>query len=256
MVNGYRECSLKEAQDIMIEILDKVDLICKKNEINYCLGDGTLLGAVRHSGFIPWDDDIDIWMDRNSYKKFLEIASDELGENYFVQTIQSDSEYNLYHIPCKIRRKDTICIEKGEEKSKYNRGMYIDVFPFDVIPRKGSILYFKFRLNKISVKILRKFKNKKVFAFVVDFIISKIAKYNYDFKIKGDSYVTYGNDTMWYKEIRADMIYPLKKIKFNGKEYNSPNKPERVLNLLYGNYNELPDENERTKHSIYLGIKE
>ena len=78
--------TLRKAQLIMLDMLIEFDAICKKHQLQYWLDSGTLLGAVRHQGFIPWDDDIDICMERNDYQKFIQICSQELSKEYFLQT--------------------------------------------------------------------------------------------------------------------------------------------------------------------------
>jgi lipopolysaccharide cholinephosphotransferase len=82
--------NIEEAQKVMLSLLEAFDLLCKKNRLAYWLDHGTLLGAVRHHGFIPWDDDLDVTMPRDDYEKFLEVAKQELPENIFLQTKISD----------------------------------------------------------------------------------------------------------------------------------------------------------------------
>lgn len=96
---------LREIQLVQLQILTEFDRICKKNDINYQLFAGTLLGAVRHKGFIPWDDDVDVCMLRSEYDRFLEIAQQELDPDYFVQNTYTDPEY--YNIFTRIRKNGT-----------------------------------------------------------------------------------------------------------------------------------------------------
>ena len=97
---------LREIQLVQLQILTEFDRICKKNDINYQLFAGTLLGAVRHKGFIPWDDDVDVCMLRSEYDRFLEIAQQELDPDYFVQNTYTDPEY--YNIFTRIRKNGTV----------------------------------------------------------------------------------------------------------------------------------------------------
>ena len=95
MEYGNFNINLKELQNIQMEILVEFDRICKKNNIKYQLFAGTLLGAIRHKGFIPWDDDIDVCMLRKDYIKFLNACESDLRENYFLQTFETDEQYIL-----------------------------------------------------------------------------------------------------------------------------------------------------------------
>ncbi|MHA1288477.1 MAG: LicD family protein, partial [Candidatus Thorarchaeota archaeon] len=100
--------------------------------LKYYLSSGTLLGAVRHSGFIPWDDDIDVIMFRKDYEKFLESAPNEIGSQYFLQTHASEKQYPFPF--AKLRNSETTLIEKEVNKFNINQGIYIDIFPIDGIP--------------------------------------------------------------------------------------------------------------------------
>ena len=108
----YVDLGLRDALKLMTEILKEVHKICEKHNIKYFLDAGTLIGAVRHKGFIPWDDDLDIGMLREDYRKFLEIAKKELPDNLFLQTFDSDENYDIYQVPCKIRYNNTLFIQK------------------------------------------------------------------------------------------------------------------------------------------------
>ena len=124
VANNLRACQLKQ-----LSILEEVDLICKKHHINYWLDGGTLLGAMRHGGFIPWDDDIDIGMTLEDLQRFIEIAPKELSPTLFLQTPQTDP-YNKEPIT-KIRDLNSLYIESGDTFShEFQEGLYFDIFPF------------------------------------------------------------------------------------------------------------------------------
>ena len=93
--DAYEDLSLRDAQMLMVEILEDVHNLCEKHGLKYFLDGGTLIGAVRHKGFIPWDDDIDIGMPREDYEKFIEIAKKELPDNLFLQTFETDKYYDV-----------------------------------------------------------------------------------------------------------------------------------------------------------------
>lgn len=116
---------------IELEMLKKLDEVCQKHHLTYYVDYGTLLGAVRHKGFIPWDDDIDVAMFRDDYAKFQKIASDEFQEPYLYQ-----DSYNGQQIWClsKIRDNRTTAIEFPEAPLEFNQGMFIDIYPIDDAP--------------------------------------------------------------------------------------------------------------------------
>ena len=123
-----RKLQLKE-----LESLEYFDSFCKENELRYYLLGGCVIGALRHGGFIPWDDDIDIIMPRRDYDRFCKLAPKRLSDEYFLQTYFTDKNYpNPF---AKIRLRGTEFVESITERSKMKGGIYIDVFPFDNFPR-------------------------------------------------------------------------------------------------------------------------
>ena len=123
---------LKALHDVMLNMLVDIDEVCRKHGLCYYLAYGTLLGAVRHHGFIPWDDDADIMMPRKDYEKFLRIAPDELGSQYFVQYYKTEPYYR--HPFAKIRRNGTACIIQDHRHIRMHQGIFVDVFPLENAP--------------------------------------------------------------------------------------------------------------------------
>src|SRR5688500_4592922 len=126
---------LRQAQLKMLEMLKFVASICDKYHLEYWLEGGTLLGAIRHQGFIPWDDDLDISMPRDSYIQFLNYAGKELPASMWLQTPKTDTGYYNVSVPLKIRDRNSYYLaqrERGDEP--YQQGVYIDIFVYDKKP--------------------------------------------------------------------------------------------------------------------------
>ena len=149
------ENTIREMQKVELEMLIEVDRICKKYNIKYFLVAGTLLGAVRHKGFIPWDDDIDIAMPMDEYRRFCKVAKDELSDQYFLQNYRTDVTSWLF---TKIRKNNTTAIEENRFGSLFHQGIWIDVFPFIGVKNDDKWL-LKFNKN---VKFIKKIITKKI----------------------------------------------------------------------------------------------
>lgn len=119
-------------QEDALFVTKEIDRICRKHNIGYFVCGGTMLGMVRHGGFIPWDDDMDVGMLRADYNRFCEVAKQELREQFFLQTRESDP--NIPYLFSKVRLKGTEYITKYNELRDFNKGICVDIFPFDKVP--------------------------------------------------------------------------------------------------------------------------
>lgn len=152
--------TLREVQLTQLSIAKEIKRICEKHNIDYFLDGGTMLGAVRHKGFIPWDDDMDIGMTRENYNRFIEVAKSELSEEYFLQTWETDQYYPMPF--AKVRKNGTLFVENNFEKSKMHQGIYVDVFPYDYFPAtKRKQKRFWRKKNFLSSLLLMKCKSVK-----------------------------------------------------------------------------------------------
>lgn len=138
---------LRRLQLAELEILDELIRICRAHELRYYLTGGSLLGAIRHEGFIPWDDDIDVALPREDYDRFAVLCSRELDGRFFYQSPETDPGYFLSY--AKLRMNGTEIYEPRFRDSRFHKGIYIDLFPLDFCPRPG--LWSHFLFNTLAV---------------------------------------------------------------------------------------------------------
>lgn len=261
---------IKKLHSVLIEILDYAVSVCEEHNLQYCLVYGTALGAYRHKGFIPWDDDVDIAMPRDDYEKFLEIIEAEHTSKYSIQTEKTEENYFLTF--AKIRKNGTVFIESILEKPYANNGVYIDVFPLDFVEnskktsykiKRKSINYFKHILKLQACPGLYKQKQGKI-KFYFDCILSfpgwilsnktilkilrklMISKKNLD----ETAYVAQYDESLDAAVMEKEIYFPLKKCQFEGKSYYVSGNIEEYLERQYGSdFMKLPPIEKRATHS-------
>ncbi len=247
---------VRQAQLVMLEMLKVTDHICRKHSISYWLDAGTLLGAVRHKGFIPWDDDLDIGMPREDYNRFLEIAPKELPPDLFFQTRETDKSIWKW---IKIRDNYSTFIQKTEKnkKIKYHQGIFIDIFPFDLVDSSSyNAKLFLNRRFQLSVKT----KPYAWFLNPLSTVIVKLIGYKRmkDIIIRHYSknkpkHVTLGIDAMVsFHFFDYDTVFPVSEIKFEGHKFMAPANPDKYLTDMFGDYMTLPEKSERKTHAYKI----
>ena len=259
MNNKLRQCQLRQ-----LDIAKEVKRICKKYNIQYFLNAGTLLGAVRHNGFIPWDDDLDIGMLRNDYEKFINIAQKELAEKYFLQTWDSDPYYAMPF--AKIRINGTKYIEHNSCNVKIHNGIYIDIFPYDNIPNNAvkknmqkykTMFWWHLLLNKSGYDYVAKKQHIKYCICAILKVISGLFSYKrihksfYKNMTKYDQehteeVVTFGGASSFEKEtIKCEWINKTEEKSFEDTKFMIPIKWDEYLTHFYGDYMTPPPEDKR-----------
>lgn len=263
--------TLRKLQLTQLEILKETTRICKKLNIKYFLTDGTLLGAVRHQGFIPWDDDLDIAIFRKDYDRFIKLAQNELSDKFFLQTWETDSHYPFPY--AKILKNYTICKEIITQGTNIHEGIFIDIFPIDSCGNRDEmssqikyyIVWTKILLMKCKYKVWKatNTQNSKVkyLPFIIlsklfsrKFIIRKIKnitnKWNEKYSNSGKCFENVGyNFLPWI--VSKESFTTTYMLKFEDEYFNVPGKYDQCLKDIYGNYMQLPSEEERgNRHNI------
>lgn len=250
---------MKDIRDVQIELFNMfkdIVTVCEKYNIEYFLDSGTLLGAVRHKGFIPWDDDIDIGMMREDFDSFINIVKEELGDKY---TIDLPNE-NLRFI--KIRSND---FYMKRETGKVE-GIFFDIFPYDYFSENLAYKNLvetsaKMRKNEKGIIQLINIPQRlifKVFKSLSPRIYMKCLKWLIYNTTKKSNVIGYGKDLRpWSNYIKYDDMFPLKNFEFEGTKLKGPKNFDKVLKSLYGDtYMELPKAVERVTHGVEFLTKE
>lgn len=259
---------LKEMQQIQLECLIEFDRICRNHKLNYSLDGGTLLGAVRHKGFIPWDDDIDVIMLRKDYEKFFLICKNELdSERFFLQEHRTDPYYNVGYP--RIRRNSTIYRRAGHEHMKYHGGVFIDLFVLDNVPNNRILRVIHRGLCFCIRKILWAETGKylaliplarfwysiisiipKNFVFDCNTFISYCCNRHKTELVRHNTH-PYPNAKVCGYGIPARLLKNFTELEFEGKNFLVVKNYNEYLTMLYGDYMKLPSK-EKRKPKIHL----
>ncbi|MBQ2654121.1 MAG: LicD family protein [Methanobrevibacter sp.] len=258
----YDDETLKHLQLVSKEILKYFIKICEENNITYFIYGGSLLGTIRHGGFIPWDDDIDVILFRNEFEKLSEILNNELDDKY---CFFNETKPNDYHHPWgQLTLKDTIMAEWWANQVNYTPNIFIDIFILDNIPNNKFKRFIHkcscFILNQLTVYAYLKYDNESKFKKYLQQSIHYILKImpispQYIKKRCIKSFSKYVNEecnqVCDFPAICQMPVYdkkdwlPSKKARFEDIEVNIPNNPDKILTRIYGNYMELPPKEKR-----------
>ena len=262
---GYQisDEELKKIQKIQLDIIKEIDRICKKCNITYNIVGGTMLGAARHGGYIPWDDDADIGFLRSEYEKFRKACEKELDTSkYYFQDYRNTEGYRWGY--GKLRRKDSAFVRLNQEHMPYEQGIFVDIMPFDNVPdsfvkkRIHCFQCFLFRkafwsvtgkhqakgLEKVAYEVLSLIPEKLLYKAYNRFIYKGMKKKTKEVRIL--TYPTpkgkYGYDRKWYEDLST--------ISFESLELPCAKDYDGYLTYKYGNYMTLPPVEKRKVHPI------
>lgn len=261
MENSNISSELRQLQFAELEILKELDRVCNKLGLRYLLFSGTLLGAVRHQGFIPWDDDIDVVMFRKDYDQLQREGLKELNIGYFLQTLQSDPEYPNVHL--KLRNSKTTFIEESLARRNMNHGIGIDIFPLDGVPENRylrSLGWFPISvLGTLALIKSMPVKNEKLLVKIAKWFARIIpisgrsltliyAKLSSIVNIDKTEHVAF---SAWPTDPLNHIVYPKKwfddtiLLEFERTSFPAPAQFHKILTQLYGDYMKLPAEHMR-----------
>lgn len=255
---------VKKIQNVVYGILCDIDDFCKENNITYFLSGGTCLGAVRHKGFIPWDDDADIMMPRKEYERFLNLFPKAHPEKYGVGSLKNDSEWQRQF----ARVWDIHTVLKHKTLNEKEMGVFVDIFPIDGLPsgKYAQKMYYA------NIKILNSLKNasfktafqehekfiliKKILGVIVKpfgphFFSECMDKYAKKYEFESSKYVCvslaahYGERETIHRKYMSKAV----RLPFEGRTFPVPVGYKKYLSNLYGNYMEIPKDAEENGYT-------
>ncbi len=254
---------IKRIQAIELEMLIEFDRICRKYQISYSIDGGTLLGAIRHGGFIPWDDDADVIMNRSSYQRFIEVVDQELdSERFYFQDLNRTPGYRWGY--GKMRRKHTCFVRENQEHMPYEQGVFMDVFVCDNVPdnylMRSIVNFHSFIYRKCFYSVVgygvSKGMAKVVYGMLKTIPEDKLKqRYNRYIRFRNKrntKYVKcltfqacnnfYGYKREWYEDTE-DIVFESVVLK-GSRDYDG------YLRFLYGDYMKLPPVEKRKVHPV------
>ena len=256
---------MNEVQSKLLEIAVEFIKVCEKLKLNYFASGGTVLGAARHNGFIPWDDDMDFQMPRKDYEIFIKYGQQYLPEYLFLQT--NKTEKYCYSTYARIRDSNTAAIPKHDLKAKFNQGIWIDIFPLDKLPKDlnkvKKIHYIDEHILKrrfIPSRYVGDSKKGDIANFLVKICLpsKRLAlKISQHYTLKYENLVDY--DYVWNSGANRFKFHMKKEwfesfclLKFENIEIRVPAFYEDFLSDHYGDWKKIPAVEKRKTHNLYI----
>ena len=256
-----------EQKQLLLNMLIYIDDACRKNNIYYSILGGTLIGAVRHKGFIPWDDDIDIILDRENYEKLIKVLKNNNDSSYKLLIPGETPAYPLQF--AKLVDAKTILIESSMYDEVDNYGLFLDIFmynyaPNDEIERRkyfSKCFFYQRMLTRMTIKnrnlspirkVKRAFKNIYITLFGRKYILNKLYRLYDKYTNTPTNYVLSNNPAYGYeKEIqKASDIKEYTDLEFEGHKVMAFKNYDSILRTTFGNYMEIPPVDKRRIHHL------
>ena len=274
-IHYISDAELVELHHCMLEMVKDIHAVCTQHNICYMAAGGTCLGSVRHQGFIPWDDDVDLLMPRADLKRFLEIFTEELGDRY--QLTSPASDFPMESLITSVHRRNTYRASLQTFGTDLPKGIQIDIFPIENVPRNRLVRWFKGRLATLvqhiaTSTLFKGLTNQQKREF---FFQTKEGKFNYRLRIliatvfgffsyqrwariyeylvsmdKDTGYCTVPTDMKHYfGHIMPKEVYlPTTQGPFEDMQINLPHNTDEYLKNQYGDYMVIPEEGKREAH--------
>ena len=259
-----------------MRICKEIDRICRKHGIGYFICGGTMLGLVRHGGFIPWDDDMDVGMLREDYEKFLQVAPSEVQDDFFLQTRKSDP--NIPYLFSKLRLKNSEYITAFNELRDFDKGICVDIFPFDKAPVEYGMFDEHYAHLKKLIRAHNKVSNRQVpkeglpemddlnpLEAAGKWVMQERHRVYWD-KSLADTQAAYNEAVTVYNDdpnlhfvasyiptftiVHLDDLLPYQDVEFAGETLMAPAHPEVFLQMQYGDFMTMPMPHQQRGHGL------
>jgi lipopolysaccharide cholinephosphotransferase len=267
----YDDEILNKLHNLLTEMLGDFQKICDKYNLKYFALYGTAIGAVRHHGFIPWDDDLDLGMERDDFEKFIHIANREFDEKYTLLTPKTDKNYTVAVV--KMQRNDTIFISEITRTLKFNQKIFIDIFPIDhvgcgkkaVLQKNMTLIYDRLLYLRGTPYPLINAKGLKgtvysIICYIIHYVLAGLhissqhlygrfdywaSKYN---DKPTNNLAVFGLPTALNCIFDKSNLYPTKKVPFESGYIDIAKSNDNILHQEYGNYLQIPPKEQQINH--------
>lgn len=270
--NG-KKITVRDLQLEVLSVMDEVHRVCEKNNIKYALIAGSALGIVNYKGFIPWDDDIDICVQRKDWNRFIEALKKDLGDDFYFQCFETDKRFNTINGPSmKIRKKNTYIKEVNfllKNRCKSGDGVFVDVIIYDNVSENKFIDEVYRTLIKIAVPFIVLLDNLHINPIPFKMFTSWISR-KYSNKYEESKLTSQTISYPWVKFMHEPIflkkdVYPFKLYEFEGRQFYSFNNIKTVLKQWFGPnclrkwdgkkwVETLPVEKRKPKHTADLNL--
>ncbi len=267
----YERAQLKRLQAIELEMLKAIDAVCRKLGIDYFLDSGTALGAARHRGFIPWDDDIDLGMPRSDYDRFLQAAPCLLAQEGYVVVSPHDDETVACQF-AKVMKQGTRFLTQETKDAGFDQGVFIDVFPYDAISDDADLAQRQIKRCLFWQRVSYLYHSPHIYVphggvlgaceRAACYVLHGLARLLFTPKrINGsfERWALVGKDDPSGRLMvfaypledgfEAEWLFPATDVDFEDARFPAPRELDRYLSHLYGNWTALPPEDQRRNHA-------